>query len=275
MRVYLAVFLKYMDTKANRLNLLEFDSIQELDEFTQKFQSSNDIKALYCIDIQEFILDARKNKAYRETKTGLPITYLSAYYLENQELNFLKVNYKDKQDIILLTVDEIMTTMIWIMEKIKKWKWATKGVLTSDALLEYLEILSFFKIRLSQEELFYLKRAIVTLDERHLIKFMARIKLKLMKMERKEQYAILRFEKQKLQEFLENIWNKYDIVDDGKLENNSTISLRNRIVDDCDDETFMNLVDKENYEELFKNYELEKILRYSRDMKYPLGLRRK
>lgn len=275
MRVYLAVFLKYMDTKANRLNLLEFDSIQELDEFTQKFQSSNDIKALYCIDIQEFILDARKNKAYRETKTGLPITYLSAYYLENQELNFLKVNYKDKQDIILLTVDEIMTTMIWIMEKIKKWKWATKGVLTSDALLEYLEILSFFKIRLSQEELFYLKRAIVTLDERHLIKFMARIKLKLMKMERKEQYAILRFEKQKLQEFLENIWNKYDIVDDGKLENNSTISLRDRIVDDCDDETFMNLVDKENYEELFKNYELEKILRYSRDMKYPLGLRRK
>ena len=88
MKIYLAVFLKYMDFNETRMNLCEFDSVKELDDFTTNFNDSGEIKKKYQRDIQEFLLDNRKNYAYSETKNGVPKITLSAYYIENNEIHY-------------------------------------------------------------------------------------------------------------------------------------------------------------------------------------------
>ena len=71
------------------------------------------------------------------------------------------------------------------------------------------------------------------------------------------------------------IKTKHGVIKNLNIPLEKTVLIHQRIVDDCYDEYFMKLIDDENYEELYNNYDVSEILKYSRDINNPLGIRRK
>lgn len=274
MKVYLAVFLKFMDYEANRIDLKKFKSIKELDEYTTHFKNSDEIKKRFSRDIQEFLLDSRKNKAYRETKKGIPKTYLSAYYIEDNEIKFVKICYRDSEDVIYLEPAEFFEKLEYVIIDTKT-AFENSGILSSYDLDKYLKNMSIFKLKYSGEELSYLRRYISGFDtDDYLRNFLSLVRRRFYKMPYEEREKYLRFSLNELKE-IDMVNSNTGIIETVDEVIEPHIPLRDRYVDDCNDEMFMQLVDNERYEELFNNYEIDKILKYSKSMKYPLGLRRK
>ena len=134
--------------------------------------------------------------------------------------------------------------------------------------------LSFFRIKYTDEELDCLRKYISGFDKRYLERFTTLLKSRLKRIDKKKLYGMLRYNVVKMKKEHLRIIEKYNIYREYEkdIENEEKTD---KVVSDCNDDYFMNLVDKENYEDLFNNYDLDEIIRYSNDSDNPLGARRK
>lgn len=259
MKVYLAVCLRYYDDELIRENLMTFNSVKELDEFTKKFHNSNEIRMYFQDEIQCFLLDYRNHPKYKETKDSKPISYITTYSInEKNGWRFIDTFYKDSDKIVILTINDLLAKMSFIVNHIKCYKYIINGYLTSDDIKEYLRALGIFRISLSQEEIYYLKKYISGVDDSSLEKVLLLLKRQLLKLPEDKRYTSLRFKKDDLEKYELSFLRTYNLKQEVAKD-------EYEIVDGCKDDFFVNLVQTKNYEDMFKYYELDEIVKYTKN----------
>lgn len=257
MKAYLGVFQKFMDFNEERMNLLEFNSIEELDKYTQKFNNSGEIKKDFETDIQEFILQNRFSKSYKETKSGKPILYLSAYVIYNGRLRFIPVLYKG-----------------YTVTRNKKAKNITTSLLNNDNFEKFIEKYSYLlgDSHYIKDLIYsYKKRKQESVKKLIINELISRISTA----KGDERYYFFRTLMELCNLIEVKIDTKYGSIKNINILNEQTRLVKDRIAEDCSDERFIKFIVEENYEELFNNYDLDEILMYSSDGDNPLGVRRK
>lgn len=283
MKVYLGVFLGYKDNKAIRENLLEFNTIKELDEYTKNYEKSIEIKRVFRENIEELIMygydQAKKGKGrlVKENKDGKPIVYLSAY-TENEHggIKFIDVMYKNRKEIVFLKIDELIHKILFVIRRIKKYDVVSRSGFEPYKLTEYLHSLNFLNISFTRHEIDFLKRYIETGNEKDLDNFKKVLKRDLLELNDNKLYGMLRFNEIDLKKYTLFILEKYNMYRlEEEEEQTKRLNDNNQFVSDCDDDYFKELVNNEEYEKLFNNYDLDEIMRYSGDKENPLGVRRK
>lgn len=257
MKTYLGIFSKFMDPSYKNIRLLIFNSIQELDKYTGKFNNSEEIKKEFSSVIEEFVLESYANKKYKETKNGKPITYLSAYIMDNGNLRFIPILYKN--DKIIKTGQKSS-----IKERLLQDEYFKKLLKKYYYLLSYSSDMKTLIYRYKHSGSKYYKKIIVN----ELMSMISRLN-------DDYKYFYIRV--------LCNICNlveKVVVTEYGTIENidisdEEMVLVRKRIADDCTDERFIKLVTDEDYENLFNEYSIEDIVNYSSDSNNPLKVRRK
>lgn len=253
MKAYLALFLSYSDSFNTRINLLEFNNIDELDNYTRCFNNSKEIKKLFQNDVSEFVLECRFEKGYKETKSGIPIIRLCAYVYYNNYIRFIPIMYKN-EDII---EDRIFDVICFNLEKDDIFN---KFIRDYDYLLGY------------SCEVNTLKRQYFLGNKN--------VKTRIIDIFIEKLSVISKIEKQYYLRTLVNVCNLKIIKENNnesdywKNEKEYIPSFDEKVDEECDDDFFRKLIKEENYEEIFNIYSLDKILVYSINQKKPIGIRR-
>lgn len=262
MKAYLAIYSRYHDAQGRKMNLLEFDSVNELDKYTKNFTDSSQIKKKFQREIQEYIMDdyLHGDNAIKETKDGRPIVYLTAY-VENKHkaIRFIDVMYKDSKDIVILKISEIVGKMRYIIEKIKTYGFKHNR---RYKLKEYIRALNIFQIPLSECERDLLKKYAYYDNEKALDSMIAFLKNDLARIDKNKAYGYLRFNKKELQKAIAMINEKYNIYRELIEQEHQSDEEKIEYAKDLTDERFQGLVDDRNYEQLFNEYDLDEIVCY-------------
>lgn len=150
MRVYLGAFLHYTQGLEKNFPIKVFNSIKELDNYTKEFESSKDIKKAYLGDLQEYVLDMRKNKKiYHETKEGKPVMYICAYYInEKGEYNFIPIMYKSNANAMLVPKKSLLKYLREEFQRIHEFI-RSQSKYTGDEYVLFKNVTDKFGIRLS------------------------------------------------------------------------------------------------------------------------------
>lgn len=252
MKAYLSIFLGYGDSLNTRINLIEFDNIKDLDVYTKKFENSIEIKKIFQNDIQEFILESRFDKAYKENKNGKPIVRLVAYVYYDNYIRYIPILFKSEEILEDIKAENICINL----EKTEKF---------NIFLQDYGYLLGNSK-EVSNLKYMYKKSGQRYCYKKKILDILC---VRIRRSSDDFKYFYLRT--------LAKICDLKikDIEINLGLEESLSKVDKSRIHEDCNDEQFIKLIDDENYEELFKEYNLEKILIYSKEQKNPLGTRRK
>ena len=300
MKYNLKLFLKYNSPNSVNLNLASFRSIMELDHLTRKFSDSSSLKNYFANDIQEFILDLRDNKNYRENKDKMPITYLLACEKDLKSMNFFKIAYMSDAVFYLKDnelYDYILDVFLNIALNINAYKKSANDNTRAKNKKHYGKERSFadadiflkelgnagITFPLSEEAISYWLKFYCHNDVASLKRFYNSLKIIRKKGEGKwlDSYNRILLSSSNIQKYLPILKSalvkngNYCLESEGKdISSVGTIHL-DRYTDDVDDDNFMQFIRDENYDELFANYDVDKILKYSKDLKNPLGLRRK
>lgn len=254
MKVFLALFLSYGDPFKTRIDLCEFDSVQQLDDYTKKFVNSDEIKMLFRSDLVEFVLESRFDKYYKETEKGRPIIRLVSYVYFDNQIRYIPIIYKNEQlsdginfglirtrleedsrfDKFIREYDYLLGCSKEVSELMRQYHNGKK-----ECKIRLLDIFIKRLTELSEEELYFYIRTLTNVCD--------------LKIKNRSNDSVLSF----MSEEYDGFKSSCDYIDEG-----------------CDDNYFIKLIDTKNYEELFDKYSLEKILVYSRDDNNPLGIRR-
>lgn len=239
MKVYLSAFIGFKDSKYEHIVLKEFNNVKELDNYTKKFNNSNEIKRKYQGDIQEFLMDinTRDNengeKSLRFTKDGKPIVYLSSFTINDQNgWRFIDTLYKDSDKIVVLTIKEVLKKIEYYIERIKEYNEKYKYNSLPHGTKEYFKALGIFRIGYSEYDRNLLYRYLKG-DENALGVFLERIKEYLKSKDKGELYGILRFNKLELRTHHLNLLEKYNVYYEEELaeaqarENNAKNDAKN------------------------------------------------
>lgn len=277
MKAYLAVFIGYKDPLIRREVLKEFNSVKELDNYTKKFKDSSEIKEKYKDIVEEFILYYRDSDIYKERKDEQPIVYLSSYTINKQNaMRFIDTMYKDDKSIVFLKVNELIEKINYIINRISEYNEMFYNIKNPHGINEYTQALGIFRIPFAKYDKDLLYRYLKYDDKKSYDIFLTRIRNYFKSKSEEERYEMLRFNKLDLRNHHLMILEKYNKYKDEELEVEKLRSNeKDRFVTDCDDEYFKEFVNNEKYQELFANYDLDEIMRYSGDKENPLGVRRK
>ena len=262
MKVFLSIVLDYNGDI--RENLCEADSLIDMDRFLNKSRNSSEIREEYRDIIQEFLLDNRKyleKLDKRSIEEGRkPRKYLGritlCFYGKGHILRFIPILFNNE---LLMNEGSCYRRMreSLLDDKVLKKVYEEKRYLLSQFEIDTLH--NYFNKHLDKDKKYFI-------DE-----FIHRIKL----MNKDFRYLYFRSLAHTLS--LVNkivVRTKYGNISNISVLENKTVLVRDRIVNDCLDDYFINLVDKGDYEELFSLYSLDDILKYSSDIDNPLGLRR-
>lgn len=249
MKIHLAIVIG--ETGYIREDLYVASNIKEFDTYTSQFNDSEEIRLKYQNIIQEFLLDYRNEVKKRETKYGNYRGRIAAYYIQNNQIQFIKIAYRGKPVVRgydeLGTVDEQLMFLKERFEKaskdIERFKLNNRNIFTSRKIQIYSEQFAKFGYILSEDEIYSLRLYFENNDSKYLKDFFDKMKSRLKK---------------------KNLLLSGDMVDsnielDENLENNkTTVDVSN----DCNDDLFIKLYSEEDYDNLYNLYDLEEMEKY-------------
>lgn len=251
MKFHLAIVIG--ETGYFREDLFVANNIKEFDSFTSQFNNSEEIRLKYQDIIQEFLLDYRHEVKKRETKYGKQRGRIAAYYIVDNQIEFIKVAYKNNPVIRRYDeLDSISKQFDFIklqFEKINERAMINNGRI---GILEKIKtiIIKLNRIgySLSDDELYSLRLYYESNNAKYLNDFFIKIKCQLKKRE-----------KLKLKT---NADESFSLDEDTNIEQDFIINKRDKIVSDCKDELFMQLYQSGDHERLHELYDIEEIDRY-------------
>lgn len=252
MDLYLALFLKYKDYQQLRYNLIKFNNLDEAINYTKQFEDKTDIKRLFQDELQEFIMDSRKTSSYHEDKKGKPINYLCLYYKDSDNnLRFLPVLYKNDKESYFSKREYIKKIVTFISDYRKE---------NNGRLIECINLLMDNGIRyhFSNDELYSFNKYLKTGINNYLYELAIKMINNLKKMDSGRLKLLLIKDKNEVKKETINISSKSEIIKDN-----------------CNDERFIKLVNANDYDALFREYDFDTIFSYSIDKEKPIGSKRR
>lgn len=264
MKVFLSIIL---DRDGNiKENLLETNSLIEMDEILYKYKNSNEIRDKYQNIIEEFLLDNRnyiKKLNDKQIKLGKKARNNNGrigicFYGKGNILRFVPIIYNDYE---LLKDKDCYKNIKSNLENIENLK----------------ELYLYKKYLLSNYEIDSIRYYLNNKNKKYLDSFINSFINRLKALDEEKRYYYFRsimniclLSKKKF--ILEK--GKVDNIDFDVIGNSGSIN-NNNYTYNCNDDYFINLLDKGNYEDLFKYYDLDTINNYSENKDEIIGSRRK
>lgn len=262
MKVYLSIVLGYSDNVIME-PLYETSSLMLMDDYIKQFNNSNDIRKAYAPLIEEFLLDKLKpiedkkkqnNEKFKNSKGQIMI----CFYGKGKVLRFVPVIYNNNN---LLKVSSCIRKI--------------KSSLEDNKVLE--EIYNRKKYLLSQFEIDSLKYFFKSKETNDKYKkdFIESFIYRLKEMDYEKRYYFFRTLTNLCDLVQKSIKTSKGKISKVNIPKDGIILKRNNIYEEKCDPYLLDLIDKGDYETIFKYYDLDYLDSISRDRENIIGSRSK
>lgn len=158
--ISLALFIDKYNVNNHYYILKKFKNINELDDFTSKFNDYEELRKYFEVDISEYLMDNRKIVSENETKNKKFKGRISAfYYNSRKEMEFVEIKYQKRKvvrDYLLLNNQNDAISFMKKVIDIALEKLNKKPLLKRDKVYYYINILDKYNYHVSEEEKKYL-----------------------------------------------------------------------------------------------------------------------